>query len=113
ELPGAMFGMVHMVAASPDPDSRPIPCHRVSCVPKFRDPQDNMLLAALSTATYERLSPLLQYVELPLGKVMYESGDAQLHVYFPTDSIISLLYVMEDGGSAEISIVCNDGMLGI
>jgi CRP-like cAMP-binding protein len=70
-------------------------------------------LAALSTATYERLLPHLHYVELPLGKVMYESGDAQSHVYFPTDSIISLLYVMEDGGSAEISIVGNDGLLGI
>jgi CRP-like cAMP-binding protein len=61
----------------------------------------------------ERLFPQLELVSLPLGKVVYESGDAMRHVYFPTDSIISLLYVMVDGASAEISVVGNEGVVGI
>jgi len=55
----------------------------------------------------------MKLVDLPLGKVLYESGDALLHVYFPTDSIVSLLYVMESGASAEISVVGNEGLIGI
>jgi CRP-like cAMP-binding protein len=50
---------------------------------------------------------------MPLGKVLYESGDTLRHVYFPTDSIVSLLYVLEDGASAEISVVGNEGLIGI
>ena len=50
---------------------------------------------------------------MPLGKVLYESGDQLRHVYFPTDSIVSLLYVLEDGASAEISVVGNEGLIGI
>jgi CRP-like cAMP-binding protein len=61
----------------------------------------------------ERLYPHLQLVPMPLGKVLYESGDLRRHVYFPTDSIISLLYVMADGASAEISVVGNEGLIGI
>jgi hypothetical protein len=61
----------------------------------------------------ERLYPHLQLVPMPLGKVSYESGDLLRHVYFPTDSIISLLYVMADGASAEISVVGNEGLIGI
>ena len=61
----------------------------------------------------ERLYPHLELVEMPLGKVLYESGDVLRHVYFPTDSIVSLLYVMEDGASAEISVVGNEGLIGV
>src|ERR1039458_9930845 len=76
------------------------------------DPIQNHLLNALSPAGRERLYPQLELVELPLGKVLYESGDLLRHVYFPTDSIISLLYVMEDGASAEIAVVGNEGLIG-
>jgi hypothetical protein len=55
----------------------------------------------------------LQFVPLPLGKVMYEPDELLRHVYFPTDSIVSLLYVMEDGASAEISMVGNEGLVGV
>lgn len=79
----------------------------------MHDPQSNHLLAALPAADWERLAPQLTLVELPLAHVVYESGDQQGYVYFPTDSIISLLYVMEDGASAEIAIVGNEGMVGI
>ena len=77
------------------------------------DPQQNHLLAALAPAERERIFPHLQLVEMPLGKVLYESGDVLRHVYFPTDSIISLLYVLADGASAEISVVGNEGLIGI
>src|SRR5450755_3794197 len=78
-----------------------------------QDPQHNQLLAALSPEARERIYPQLQLAEMPLGKVLYESGDVMRHVYFPTDSIVSLLYVMEDGDSAEISVVGNEGVIGI
>jgi CRP-like cAMP-binding protein len=78
-----------------------------------QDPQHNQLLAALSAEARERIYPQLQLAEMPLGKVLYESGDVMRHVYFPTDSIVSLLYVMEDGDSAEISVVGNEGVIGI
>lgn len=77
------------------------------------NPRQNLLLAALSAAVRERLCPLLRLVPMPLGKVLYESGDVLRHVYFPTDSIISLLYVLDDGASAEIAVVGNDGLVGI
>jgi CRP-like cAMP-binding protein len=77
------------------------------------DPQQNYLLAALSAEERERVYPHLQLVTMPLGKVLYESGDVLRHVYFPTDSIISLLYVLADGASAEISVVGNEGLIGI
>ncbi|MFS8931205.1 Crp/Fnr family transcriptional regulator [Cupriavidus taiwanensis] len=77
------------------------------------DPKSNHLLAALPAADWERLAPHLTLIRLPLGHVVYESGDQQGNVYFPTNSIISLLYVMEDGASAEIAIVGNEGMIGI
>jgi len=82
-------------------------------MPGQRDPHHNHLLAALSPAEQERLYPHLQLVPLPLGKVLYESGDVMQHVYFPTDSIVSLLYVLADGASAEISVVGNDGLIGV
>lgn len=76
-------------------------------------PQQNHLLAALSAEVRQRLFTHLELVPLPLGKVLYESGDTMRHVYFPTDSIISLIYVMESGASAEISVVGNEGLVGI
>jgi CRP-like cAMP-binding protein len=76
-------------------------------------PQDNHLLAALPPADWKRWEPLLERVDLPLGKVLYESGSTMSHVYFPTTAIVSLLYVMEDGASAEIAVVGNEGLVGI
>lgn len=76
-------------------------------------PQQNHLLATLPDEVLERLLPHLELVEMPLGMVLYESGDTLHHVYFPTDSIVSLLYVMESGASAEISVVGNDGVIGV
>jgi CRP-like cAMP-binding protein len=76
-------------------------------------PQQNHLLAAAPGDVQRRLFPHLELLELPLGEVLYESGDVSRHVYFPTDSIVSLLYVMEDGASAEISVVGNEGVIGI
>ena len=77
------------------------------------NPKQNHLLDALLKAEYDRLTPDLEHVELKLGEVMYESGGLLKYVYFPTTSIISLLYVMENGASAEIAIVGNEGVLGI
>ena len=76
-------------------------------------PVQNQLLAVLPAEVQDRLFPHLELVDLPLGKVLYESGDTMRYVYFPTDSIVSLLYVMESGASAEISVVGNEGVVGI
>jgi CRP-like cAMP-binding protein len=73
----------------------------------------NLLLAALPPAEWERWAPFILPVDMPLGQVLYESGEALTHVYFPVDSIVSLLYVMEDGASAEIAVVGNEGLVGI
>ena len=78
-------------------------------MPDAYAPEQNHLLAALPAAERERIFPHLQLVPMPLGRVLYESGDPLLHVYFPVDSIVSLLYVMENGSSAEISVVGNEG----
>ena len=82
-------------------------------MPEPHSPRQNHLLAALSAPESERLYPLLELVPLPLAEVLYESGDELQHVYFPTDSIVSLLYVMADGSSAEIAVVGNEGIIGI
>lgn len=82
-------------------------------MPDSHEPQQNHLLAALPADVQGRLFPHLELVPMPLGKVLYESGDSLRSVYFPTDSIISLFYVMENGSSAEIAGVGNEGMLGI
>jgi CRP-like cAMP-binding protein len=79
----------------------------------FHEPQQNHLLAALSPAERERIYPHLQLVPMPRGGVLYESGGVLRHVYFPTDSIVSLLYVLANGASAEISVVGNEGLIGI
>ena len=76
-------------------------------------PAQNYLLAALSPEERERVFPHLRLIAMPLGKVLYESGDALEYVYFPTDSIVSLLYVLENGASAEIAVVGNEGLIGI
>ena len=76
-------------------------------------PLQNHLLAALGPEEQQRVLPHLELMTLPLGKVVYESGDTVRHVYFPTNSIVSLLYVLESGASAEISVVGNEGLVGI
>lgn len=77
------------------------------------NPHLNHLLEALLKADYDRLFPNLEFIEMPLGQVLCESGDKLKHVYFPTTSIVSLLYVMENGASAEIAVVGNEGILGV
>jgi CRP-like cAMP-binding protein len=78
-----------------------------------RGPRNNHLLAALPAGEWARWQPQLEAVELPLGEVLYESGATLSHVYFPTTAIVSLLYVMENGASAEIAVVGNEGIVGI
>ena len=82
-------------------------------VTALHDPKQNYLLAALPPGEFERLAPHLELAALTLGEVLYESGGRLNHVYFPTNSIVSLLYVMQDGASAEIAVVGNEGILGI
>jgi CRP-like cAMP-binding protein len=77
------------------------------------DPRQNHLLAALPAEERVRLFPHLEFVPMPLGEVVCETGIAMRHVYFPTTCIVSLLYVMEDGASAEIAVVGNEGIVGI
>lgn len=77
------------------------------------DPRQNRLLAQLPAAEWARWLPELEPVDLPLGLVLYESGSTLAHVYFPTTGIVSLLYVMEDGASAEIAVVGHEGLVGI
>jgi CRP-like cAMP-binding protein len=80
---------------------------------KTPNPKQNRLLAALPESECARLFPQLEHVPMPLGAAMYESGDRLNCVHFPTTSIVSLLYVMEDGASAEIAVVGNEGIVGI
>ena len=78
-----------------------------------QDPRHNHVLDALPALERERLFPHLKLVPLPLGMVVYESGAELRHIYFPTNSIVSLLYVMQDGASAEIAVVGNEGVIGV
>jgi CRP-like cAMP-binding protein len=82
-------------------------------MPVCPDARLNHLLAALPKAEWLRWLPQLEFVALPLGKVLSESGGVQSHVYFPTTAIVSLLYVMENGSSAEIAVVGNEGVVGV
>lgn len=75
--------------------------------------QKNLLLEALPSEVHARLFTQMELVPLPLGEVLYESGDTMHHVYFPTDAIVSLLYVMENGASGDIAVVGCEGMVGI
>jgi CRP-like cAMP-binding protein len=77
------------------------------------DPRENYILAALPPEEYDRLSPHLKLVPMPLGMVLYESGIALRHMYFPTTSIVSLLYGLENGASAEIALVGKEGAIGV
>jgi CRP-like cAMP-binding protein len=81
--------------------------------PTKHSPQQNHLLAVLPRLETDRLFGHMELVPLPLGQALYESGDHMDHVYFPTNSIVSLLYVMENGASAEIAVVGNEGIVGI
>lgn len=76
-------------------------------------PEQNQILKALPADARERLYPHLRLIELPLGKVLYESGGPLRHIYFPIDAIVSLLYVLENGASAEIAVVGNEGVVGV
>ena len=82
-------------------------------MPSPHDPRQNHLFGALPAEDSARLLPHLELVTLTLGHALYESGSELHHVYFPTTSIVSLLYVMEDGASAEIAVVGNEGVLGV
>lgn len=83
------------------------------CATVKHQPTQNLLLNVISTEVQQRLFPHLELVEMPLGKVLYEPGDVMRYVYFPTDCIVSLLYVMENGASAEISVVGYEGLVGV
>jgi CRP-like cAMP-binding protein len=82
-------------------------------MPTGHSPRQNRLLAALAVDDGARIFPALELVPMPLGHVLYESGSELRHVYFPTTTIVSLLYVMIDGASTEIAVVGNDGMIGV
>jgi CRP-like cAMP-binding protein len=76
-------------------------------------PEQNHILGALPAAELKHLSPRLKLVRLPLGMVLYEPGELLRYVYFPTDALVSLLEILRDGSSAEISVVGNDGVVGV
>src|SRR5476651_1911154 len=82
-------------------------------MPLAHNPNQNHLLAALPTAEFERLAPHLELVPMLLGDTLYDPGGQLQHVYFPTTAIVSLLYILESGMSAEMAGVGNEGMLGI
>ena len=82
-------------------------------MPDPHDARQNQLLAALPAEEHARLLPDLELIAMPLGHVLYESGIQMRHVYFPSSSIVSLLCVMEDGASAEIAVVGNEGIVGV
>src|SRR5712692_7818056 len=84
-----------------------------AAAPERPSPHQNHLLDALPASDYERLASHLELIPMRLGEVLYESGAQLRYVYFPTTSIVSLLYVMEDGASAEIAIVGREGIVGI
>jgi CRP-like cAMP-binding protein len=77
------------------------------------NPKSNWLLASMPETERQRLLPFLELVEMPLGKVLHESGDCVRHVYFPTSAVVSLLYVMENGASGEVAVVGSDGLVGM
>lgn len=82
-------------------------------MPKFADPRQNHLLARLPEAAWRHIAPQLELVDLPLGMVLSESGEQLSHAHFPTSGIVSLLYVLESGASAEIAVVGAEGVVGI
>lgn len=82
-------------------------------MPTSPDPRRNHLLSSLPEAEWQRWLSQLEWVQMPLGQVLCESGDRLSHVYFPTTAIVSLLYVMENGASAEIAVVGYEGIVGV
>src|SRR6185437_6863570 len=82
-------------------------------MPRIRSPEQNHILSSVPPAVRERLFPHLKPVTLSLGTVLHESGSLMPHIYFPTDAIVSLLYVLDNGASAEIAVVGNDGAVGV
>jgi CRP-like cAMP-binding protein len=82
-------------------------------IPKLPSPKKNHLLDALPEEDYERIEPFLERIPMPLGMVLHESGGEMVYAYFPSTCIVSLLYVMENGASAEIAVVGNEGLVGI
>ena len=85
----------------------------MSSLPSPHSPSQNHLLAAMPTEEFERLAPHLELVPMLLGDILYEPGGQMQHAYFPTNSIVSLHYVMESGASAESAGVGNEGVVGI
>jgi CRP-like cAMP-binding protein len=77
------------------------------------DPRTNRLLAALPSDDFERWRPHLEWVPMPLGRVLIEQGGAASHAYFPTTALVALLYVMENGATSEISVVGHEGVVGV
>jgi CRP-like cAMP-binding protein len=92
---------------------RPLSLRVEACVSAIPPARTNHILRALPADEWLRIEPRLEPVDMPLGAVLYESGRRLRHVYFPTSSIVSLLYVMKDGASAEIAIVGNEGLVGV
>ena len=82
-------------------------------IPTKETPRENHLLAALPADDYDRIAPHLEFISLSLGQVLYESGDRMTHLFFPTTAIISLLYIMQNGNTAEIGIAGNNGLVGV
>ncbi len=93
--------------------SQPDPLQGGSPSSRRDDPRLNQLLAALPEPEWDRLRPHLEWMDMPLGQVLYESGRRMSHVCFPTSAIVSLLYVMENGSSAEIAVAGREGVVGI
>ena len=87
--------------------------HSKPVMGRSHDVKSNRLLAALPAAELNRWLPQLEFVDMPLGQVLYESGKTEHYVYFPTSAIVSLLYVMKNGDSAEIAVVGHEGIVGI
>ena len=82
-------------------------------MPLSKHPKKNHLLAALPDVEWHRWLPQLELVDFPLGQVLHETGTPMKYVYFPTTAIVSLLYLLENGSSAEIAVVGNEGIVGI
>lgn len=82
-------------------------------VPQPPSPRQNGLLAALPAADYERMLAHMKLVPLPIGKVLYESGSRLQHCYFPVSGVVSLLYTMQNGATAEVAVIGNEGCLGV
>lgn len=78
-----------------------------------RDPGMNHLIRSLPDEEYDRILPTLEFVELPLGTVLFESGDKLDYIYFPSSTVVSLLYITENGGTAEIGIAGKSGLIGM